>query len=217
MSQITCENLSIGYNNHAVIENLNFSVNSGDYLCITGENGSGKSSLVKTILGLQAPLKGRVIFSDGLTKNSIGYLPQRTEAQSDFPASVKEIILSGFQGKCGFRPFYNRHEKNLAVEAMQRIKIRELENKCFRELSGGQQQRVLLARALCAGSKALILDEPVSGLDPEAASDMYKIIDELNRREHTTIIMVSHDVDKALNFAGRVLNLPHERKNAHNG
>ena len=212
MAQIICENLSIGYSSHVVIENLNFHVNSGDYLCITGENGSGKSTLIKTSLGLQAPLRGTITFSEGLTRNDIGYLPQRTDSQKDFPASVREIVLSGFQGKCGFRPFYTRHEKSLAFESMLRMNICELERKCFRELSGGQQQRVLLSRAMCAGSKALILDEPVSGLDPEAASDMYKIINELNHSEHITIIMISHDIDKALNFAGRVLNLPHERR-----
>lgn len=209
MAQIICENLSIGYSNHAIIENLNFCVNSGDYLCITGENGSGKSTLIKTILGLQAPLRGTITFSEGLTRSDIGYLPQRTDSQKDFPASVREIVLSGFQGKCGFRPFYTRHEKSLAFESMQRMNIAHLEKKCFRELSGGQQQRVLLARAMCAGSKALILDEPVSGLDPEAASDMYKIINALNHSEHVIIIMISHDIDKALNFAGRVLNLTH--------
>ncbi|MBQ7561314.1 MAG: ABC transporter ATP-binding protein [Synergistaceae bacterium] len=204
---ITCENLSIGWDNRVIIKNLNFCVKSGDYLCIMGENGSGKSTLIKTILGLNKPLSGRIIFTDGLKKNEIGYLPQQKESQKDFPASVREIVLSGFQGRCGLRPFYNKREKIAAFEIMQKMKISDLEFKCYRELSGGQQQRVLLARALCAAQKVLILDEPITGLDPESASEMYLLLNELNRDKKIAIIMISHDIDKAAKYAKNLLRL----------
>ena len=163
MAYITVQDLSLGYDAHAIVEGLNFTVNAGDYLCIVGENGSGKTTLMKTLLHLQEPVGGQIRMGDGLKKNEIGYLPQQTMVQKDFPASVSEIVLSGCQGRCGFRPFYNKEEKQLAEENMKRMGITELANRCYRELSGGQQQRVLLARALCATRKILLLDEPVSG------------------------------------------------------
>ncbi|MBQ7594701.1 MAG: ATP-binding cassette domain-containing protein [Synergistaceae bacterium] len=186
MHKIICENLSLGYGDKVIVENLSFSVNAGDYLCIVGENGSGKSTLIKTILGLRSPIEGRIIL-DGLAKNEIGYLPQQKDFQRDFPASVREIVLSGFQGSCGFRPFYSRREKELAFEAMRKTNIHELAKRCYRELSGGQQQRVLLARALCAVKKVLVLDEPVTGLDPEASLKMYDVVNELNHQGVTVI------------------------------
>ncbi len=206
MSQIICENLSLGYSSNVIIRDLSFCVDSGEYLCITGENGSGKSTLVKAILGLKAPLAGRITFSEGLTKSDISYLPQQTESQKDFPASVMEIVLSGCQGKSFFHPFYNSKDKRLASESMSKMNIRDLAFRCYRELSGGQQQRVLLARALCSSSKVLILDEPVSGLDPQAAHNMYKIVGELNQ-SGVTIIMISHDIEYALKYSSRVLKL----------
>ena len=169
--QILCENLSIGYGSMVLHDNINFSVNKGDYLCIIGENGCGKSTLMRTLLGLQPPLGGKIVFGDGLKQNEIGYLPQQTAVQKDFPASVREIILSGCQNKCGLRPFYSRKEKRVAGEMMEKLQITHISNKCFRELSGGQQQRVLLARALCATSKILLLDEPVTGLDLNMMAD----------------------------------------------
>lgn len=205
--QILCENLSIGYGSVVLHDNINFSVNKGDYLCIIGENGCGKSTLMRTLLGLQPPLGGKIIFGDGLKKNEIGYLPQQTSVQKDFPASVRKIILSGCQNKCGLRPFYSRKEKQIASEMMEKLQITHISNKCFRELSGGQQQRVLLARALCSTSKILLLDEPVTGLDPKASEEMYQFISRINREEDITIIMISHDVDNAMNDATRVMKI----------
>lgn len=205
--QILCENLSIGYGNMVLHDNINFSVNKGDYLCIIGENGCGKSTLMRTLLGLQPPLEGKIVFGDGLKQNEIGYLPQQTAVQKDFPASVREIILSGCQNKCGLRPFYSRKEKQVASEMMEKLQITHISNKCFRELSGGQQQRVLLARALCATSKILLLDEPVTGLDSKASEEMYQFISRINREEDITIIMISHDVDNAINDATRVMKI----------
>lgn len=206
MAQLTCQNLTVGYDGRTVLQGLNFEVNPGDYLCIVGENGSGKSTLMKTILGLQAPISGRILTGDGLRKNEIGYLPQQTQAQKDFPASVREIVLSGCQGRCGRRPFYSKEEKRLAEENIGKMGIGSLTKRCYRELSGGQQQRVLLARALCATRKMLLLDEPVSGLDPSAAADMYATIRKLNR-EGITILMISHDIAAAAREAKHILHL----------
>ena len=172
MAQLICQNLCVGYDGKPVLQDLNFEVFAGDYILIVGENGSGKSTLMKTILNLQSPISGRIITGDGLKKNEIGYLPQQNIIQKDFPASVMEIVLSGCQGRCGLRPFYSKREKNLALEAMEKIHITQLSKRCFSELSGGQKQRVLLARALCATQKMLLLDEPVSGLDPKATAEM---------------------------------------------
>ncbi len=206
MALLTIQNLSLGYDSHAFVEGLNFSVNTGDYLCIVGENGSGKTTLMKTLLHLQEPVGGQILIGDGLKRNEIGYLPQQTIVQKDFPASVREIVLSGCQGRCGLRPFYNRDEKQLAEENMERMGIRELADRCYRELSGGQQQRVLLARALCATRKVLLLDEPVSGLDPRVTAEMYSLIAELNR-EGITIIMISHDIAAAVRYASHILHI----------
>ena len=206
MSLITVEDLSLGYESHIILENLNFSVNSGDYLCIVGENGSGKTTLMNTLLHLQEPVSGRILFGDGLKKNEIGYLPQQTVIQKDFPASVREIVLSGCQGRCGLRPFYSREEKKLADYNMKRMDISSLAKRCYRDLSGGQQQRVLLARALCAAEKVLLLDEPVSGLDPKVTAVMYGIISKLNQ-EGITVIMISHDISAAMRFASHILHI----------
>lgn len=207
MAQLTCQDLSLGYDAKVILRDLSFSVHAGDYLCIVGENGSGKSTLMKTILGLQAPIRGEVLTGDGLKPNEIGYLPQQTVVQKDFPASVREIVLSGCQGRCGLRPFYNREEKRIASQAMERMGISELEKRCYRELSGGQQQRVLLARALCATRKVLLLDEPVSGLDPRVTAEMYRLIEGLNREDRITIIMISHDVAAAVSYASHILHI----------
>ncbi|MBP1590558.1 MAG: metal ABC transporter ATP-binding protein [Oscillospiraceae bacterium] len=206
MALLTVKDLSLGYDNRAIAEDLNFTVSAGDYLCIVGENGSGKSTLMKTLLHLQAPLKGEIITGDGLKNNEIGYLPQQTIVQRDFPASVREIVLSGCQSRCGLRPFYNKEEKALASESMKRMGITNLADRCYRELSGGQQQRVLLARALCATRKVLLLDEPVSGLDPKVTAEMYELIKELND-EGITIIMISHDIAAALRYASNILHI----------
>lgn len=207
MAQLTCTSLVLGYDGKEILENISFSVNSGDYLCIVGENGSGKSTLMKTLLGLQAPIRGKVLTGYGLKQNEIGYLPQQTEVQKDFPASVREIVLSGCQGRCGSRPFYNKEEKQLAADAMEKMQIAQLAKRCYRELSGGQQQRVLLARALCATRKMLLLDEPVSGLDPKVTAEMYALIEKLNREDGITVIMISHDIAAAVKYASHILHI----------
>lgn len=206
MALITVKELSLGYDNIEIANNINFSVSQGDYLCIVGENGSGKTTLMKTLLGLKDPLRGQILTGDGLMKNEIGYLPQHTDVQKDFPASVKEIVLSGCQSHCGFKPFYSRKDKELANENMEKMGITHLKGRSYRQLSGGQQQRVLLARALCATRKILLLDEPVSGLDPEATYEMYRLIEKLNK-ENVAVIMISHDIDSALAYATHVLHM----------
>ena len=207
MNLITCENLTLGYEGKAILSGLNFTVNSGDYLCIVGENGSGKSTLMKTLLHLQPPMDGSITLGNSLKASEIGYLPQQTALQRDFPASVEEIVMSGFLGRMGIRPFYNSAEKKEARELMEKTRITDLANRCYRELSGGQQQRVLLTRALCATRKILLLDEPVSGLDPVATADMYQIIDQLNKEDKVTIIMISHDISEVATYASHVLHI----------
>ena len=207
MAQLTCQNLCVGYDGKSVLQDLNFEVFVGDYLCIVGENGSGKSTLMKTILGLQMPISGRILTGDGLRKNEIGYLPQQTVVQKDFPASVREIVLSGCQGRCGSRPFYNKEEKKLVADAMEKMRVAPLAKRCYRTLSGGQQQRVLLARALCATQKMLLLDEPVSGLDPKVTAEMYILIEKLNREDGITVVMISHDLNAALQYASHILHI----------
>lgn len=207
MSQLICHNLILGYGGQIVAENVNFAVNKGDYLCIVGENGSGKSTLVKTLLHLQKPLQGTITAGDGLTLKEIGYLPQQKASQKNFPATVQEIVLSGCLSRCGWRPFYNKAEKQRAEEAMERMLITTLADNCYGDLSGGQQQRVLLARALCATRTMLLLDEPVTGLDPEATTELYKLIKELNEVDGITIIMVSHDIKAALKDATHILHV----------
>ncbi len=208
MAYFTCENLSYGYETGTVIEDLNFTVNAGDYLCIVGENGSGKSTLIKGLLGLKAPQSGRITVADGLNQRSIGYLPQQTPVQRDFPASVMEVVLSGrLSVQKGFHPFYTKRDKADAIDKMEKLSILDLKNKCYRDLSGGQQQRVLLARALCATEKLLLLDEPVTGLDPLMTADFYKLIAHIHRRHGVTVIMVSHDMESALRYATHILHL----------
>ena len=206
MPQIICENVSLGYENRPILKDLSFTVNSGDYLCIVGENGSGKSTLMKTMLALTPPLAGCIRMEEGLTSTQIGYLPQQTQVHRDFPASVREVVLSVFQGRCGLRPFYTKAEKKAAQENMERMAIAQFARKCYRELSGGQQQRVLLARALCATRKCLLLDEPVSGLDPKVTTEMYEIIRSLHA-EGITVIMISHDIHAALEYATHILHI----------
>ncbi|MBS6397251.1 MAG: ABC transporter ATP-binding protein [Clostridiales bacterium] len=210
MAQLTCRDLMLGYEGKAVVRDLNFSVNSGDYLCIVGENGSGKSTLIKALLGLKLPMAGEIIKGDGLDRDGIGYLPQQTMVQRDFPASVWEIVLSGCLNRQGFCPFYSRESKALARENMEKLGISHLEKRCYRELSGGQQQRVLLARALCATKYMLLLDEPVAGLDPVAMQEMYEVLERLNREEKITVIMVSHDIEAAAAYASHILHISEE-------
>ena len=207
MEQIICQNLAIGYDGRILLQDINFSVKEGEYLCIIGENGSGKSTLMRTLLHLQPSISGRIIFGDGIKSDEIGYLPQQTVIQKDFPASVREIVLSGCQNRVGMRPFYNGSEKKRANEMMEKLQILNLANRCYRELSGGQQQRVLLARALCATKKILVLDEPVSGLDPKVTEEMYRLIEKINDEDKITIIMISHDMHAAMKYASHILHI----------
>mgnify|MGYP005757703685 CR=1 FL=1 len=207
MAQFICQNLTLGYDGKTVINDISFSINAGDYFCIVGENGSGKSTLMKTLLHLHPPISGSILIGNELKYNEIGYLPQQTLVQQDFPASVREIVLSGCQSRCGFRPFYNKSEKILAEEIMEKMKITHISKKCYRELSGGQQQRVLLARALCSTRKILLLDEPVSGLDPKVTLEMYNLIRDLNQIDGITIIMISHDIASAIKYASHIIHI----------
>lgn len=207
MPLIKCENVSIGYEGQTVVKDLNFAIEKGDYLCIVGENGSGKSTLVKSLLGLKSVEKGRITFGDGLRQNKIGYLPQQNDTQKDFPASVYEVVLSGRLNSRGFHPFYTSGDKREAVEKMELLGIRDLERQCFRDLSGGQKQRVLLARALCATKSLLLLDEPVTGLDPIVTGEFYQLIRRINRDSGIAVVMVSHDIESAVEDASHILHL----------
>lgn len=206
MSLISCKNVYLSYESNTVINNLNFEVNEGDYLCIVGENGSGKSTLIKSVLGLKQTASGHLHITGGINGGEIGYLPQQTTAQKDFPASVAEVVLSGcIAEKKGL--FFSLSQRRKAEENMKKLDILSLKNKCYRELSGGQQQRVLLARALCAGGKLLLLDEPVTGLDPIVTGELYALIDRLNREDGVTVVMVSHDLFSATQYATHILHL----------
>ena len=209
VTQIECRNLALGYDGKVVVEGLNFSVCQGDYLCIVGENGAGKSTLIKTLLRLKNPISGEIVMNDELKSGGIGYLPQQSEIQRDFPAAVKEIVLSGCLKIKGFSPFYSKVQKEVALENMKKLGIADIANRSYRELSGGQQQRVLLARALCASRKILLLDEPAAGLDPVATADMYSVIEELNS-SGITVVMVSHDIHAAVKYAEHILHISHK-------
>ena len=211
MSYFSLNKIGFSYEGKVVLEDIHFSVEKGDYLCIVGENGAGKSTLLKGILGLKKPNEGDIILGDGLKRQDIGYLPQQTEAQKDFPASVYEVVESGCLNKLSLFPFYRKEDKKRVEDALRFLNIENLRKSCYRELSGGQQQRVLLARALCAGSKLLILDEPVAGLDPKAQTELYDLIDRLNKELKITIIMVSHDVKEIVQRAKHILHLAHKQ------
>ena len=204
MSYIKCKDLSVGYDGNIVSQGINFNLEAGDYLCIVGENGAGKSTLMKTILGLIPKLSGEMEYGEDLSKSDIGYLPQQTLLQKDFPASVREIVLSGHIGKGSLH--YSRIQKQIARESMEYMSISNLANKCYMDLSGGQKQRVLLARALCATSKLILLDEPVTGLDPKVTTDFYNLVKKLND-DGISIIMVSHDIDSSIKYASHILHI----------
>lgn len=204
---ITCEHVDFGYENYDAVIDVTMKVFPKDYLCIVGENGSGKSTLMKGILGLLKPTGGKLTVSEDLRRTGIGYLPQQTAAQRDFPATVYEVVQSGCLSRRGNRPFYSRKEKERTMESMEKLGIMPLKNHCYRELSGGQQQRVLIARALCATNRLLILDEPITGLDPSAIQEFYGIIRKLNREEDVAVLMVSHDIRNIVTQANKILHL----------
>ncbi|MBO4731610.1 MAG: ABC transporter ATP-binding protein [Spirochaetaceae bacterium] len=210
MALLTCENLSIGYGSHIIQKDLNITITSGEYFVITGENGTGKSTLIKTLLGFQKPLAGSITFSKELDTCSIGYLPQQNASLKDFPATVREIVLSGRQGNLGLFPFYTKQDKTIVLQNMQKLGIEHLADKSFYELSGGQQQRVLLARALCAAKDMLLLDEPVKGFDTKITQTMYEDIEQLNKNG-MTIIMITHDLAAAERYGTQILRLTRDR------
>ena len=204
---LSCRDVSLGYEGQTVLTHLNLSVRTGDYLCVVGDNGSGKSTLLRGLLGLLPPLSGEIWRAPELRQGAVGYLPQQTQAQRDFPATVSEVVLSGCLNQRGVRFFYSAAQKSAALMNMGKLGILELKDASYRSLSGGQQQRVLLARALCAAGRLLILDEPITGLDPAAAQDLYKTLTYLNRKEGMAVIMVTHDLRPALRGAGTVLHI----------
>ncbi len=210
MAQITCKDLSFAYDGQTVLSDINFSIDAGAYLCIVGENGSGKTTLMRGILGLKAPSKGTITFGD-IKPTEIGYLPQQTQIQRDFPASVREVVLSGRINSMHGRLFYNAEDKAAAQANMERLGIEDIAERSYLELSGGQQQRVLLARAMCATKKLLLLDEPVTGLDPVAANEMYNLIKLINLCDNTSVVMISHDIHAAVRYATHILHLGHSQ------
>ncbi len=207
MRLIDCQNLSFSYEGKIILENLNFQINKGDYLCILGENGSGKTTLMKGLLNLKSPSSGKIVMENDMKKTKIGYLPQQTQAQKDFPASVSEVVLSGCINSLKGRFFFGKKEKEKANENMEKLGVYHLKNRCYRELSGGQQQRVLLARTLCATETMICLDEPATGLDPLVTKDLYKVIDDINKKLGITVVMISHDVESAVKRATHILHL----------
>lgn len=217
MALITCRDVGLRYENTVAVENVSFTVSEGERLCIVGENGSGKSTLLLGLLGLMQPFTGEIVYGDGLRRDEIGFLPQQTPVQRDFPASVREVVLSGCLGRCGARPFYSAADRKRCQESMRRLGIETLVRRSFRELSGGQQQRVLLARALCATTKLLLLDEPATGLDPIVTAELYAAVDELNRCDHVAVVMVSHDIAAAVQGGGQILQLDSRQGAAYYG
>ena len=204
---LACRDVSLGYEGQSVLTHLDLSIREGDYLCIVGDNGSGKSTLLRGLLGLLPPQSGEIWRSPDIRRGNLGYLPQQTRAQRDFPATVYEVVLSGCLNQKKNRFFYSAAQKSQALMNMGKLGVLELKNQCYRDLSGGQQQRVLLARALCAASSLLILDEPITGLDPAAAQDLYKTLAYLNEKERMAVVMVTHDLKAALKSARTVLHI----------
>ena len=204
---IVCRDVSLGYEGQSVLTHLDLTIRTGDYLCIVGDNGSGKSTLLRGLLGLLPPQSGQILRSPELQRGAIGYLPQQTRAQRDFPATVYEVVLSGCLNQKKNRFFYSAAQKSQALMNMGKLGVLELKDQCYRDLSGGQQQRVLLARALCAASSLLILDEPITGLDPSSAQDFYQVVRHLNRDEGVAILMVSHDIQNMVHQAKKILHL----------
>lgn len=208
---MTCENVTFSYENQVVVSDLSFTVKEGDYLCIIGENGTGKSTLMKGMLGLKKPAAGKIVLGEGILQKEIGYVPQQTPAQRDFPASVREVVLSGCLSSRGLLPGFGAKEKQIAEEKMELLGITALQNKSFKELSGGQRQRVLLARSLCAAKKLILLDEPTTGLDPLATEEFYHLLLNLNQKYQITVIMVSHAIREAFAHADHILYLSQNR------
>ena len=207
MTLIRCSDVTLGYEGVTAVSHLSFTVEEGDYLCIIGDNGTGKSTLIRAILGLKRTSGGEITYEAGLRQNQIGYLAQQTEVQKDFPASVWEVVLSGCLNRKGIVPLYTPGDKKRAASALETLSIVNLKNKCYRELSGGQQQRVLLARALCAADRLFALDEPTTGLDPNMTTEFFVFMQRLNQTKGTAVVMVTHDTHCAVKYAKHILQL----------
>ena len=207
MSQIVCKDVTLAYDGRVILDNINLEISKGDYLSIIGENGTGKSTFVKALLGLIRLSKGEIIFGEGLERDQIGYLPQQTVVQKDFPASVYEIVLSGCINRKGLFPFYTKEDRKRADEALKKINAYSLRKESFRELSGGQQQRVLIARALCATGQVLLLDEPTAALDPVVSNELYRAIAHLNKDHKITVILITHDSAAVTRDSNKILKL----------
>ena len=206
MSLIEIRNLSLGYDKDIILKHVNLDIEENDFICIVGPNGSGKSTLVKGILGLIKPIKGKVKYN-GLKQNFIGYMPQETKVDANFPASVFEIVLSGTLNSEKYKMFYTKSQKETAMNNMKLLGIEKLKNKSFCDLSGGQRQKVLLARSLSATTKLLILDEPSNNLDSKSKSELYKTIIDLNKNHGITVIMITHDLDHDNLIGNKILSL----------
>lgn len=211
MALIECKDVCLGYEGKVILEDINFKLHGGEYLFIVGENGTGKSTLIKGLLKLKKTMSGSIVMGEGLKSTEIGYLPQQTVAQKDFPASVYEVVLSGRLNSLGLKPFYGRKDKSDAMDKLRLMGIEHLKNKCYYDLSGGQQQRVLLARAMCATKKVILLDEPVAGLDPIVTVELYELIAKINKEYGITVIMVSHDMEAMTKYASHILHLSHRQ------
>ncbi len=201
-----CNNLCLGYGSTLIQENLNIQIDKGDYVFILGENGTGKSTLIKTILGFIKPYSGTIEYSPEWDRKKIGYLPQTSEIQKTFPATVKEIVLSGCQSELGIFPFYKKQHIQKAMNNLKKLGMEEYAGRSFKELSGGQQQRILFARALCATASVIIMDEPAKGFDSVTTQKMYEIVGELNA-QGVTVITISHDAQAAQKYAGKIIRL----------
>ena len=207
MSLVKFENVTRGYEGRPVVTGLDFAIEKGDYVCVIGQNGSGKSTMMKSLLGFISPMSGKI--TKNIPKNAVGYMPQQQPSQADFPASVWEVVLSGCQGRRAFAPFYSRDDRELAKNHMELMNITHLAEQSFRELSGGQKQRVLLARTLCAATEMILLDEPTAGLDPIVTKELYELVQRINREKKMTVVMISHDLTSALESASHILHLDH--------
>jgi len=208
MSIIEIKNLSFSYDKQTILENINLKVEENDFLAIIGPNGGGKSTLLKLILGI-IPIKDGSIHTFGAypKKNleKIGYVPQNTNVNTDFPIKVIEVVLMGHIGTK--RPLfgYAEEEKLCALGALAQVGMEAYANARIGSLSGGQRQRVMIARALCAHPKILILDEPTASIDVEGQRQIYELLKRLN--EYITIIVVSHDISVIMQYANKVVHI----------
>jgi zinc transport system ATP-binding protein len=211
MPIIKVSNLSVKYGNTEALQDLSFSIEKGDYVALAGPNGAGKTTLAKAILGLAPVSSGNIeIFGEDRKKfkawQRLGYLPQKLHSFNPlFPATVSEVVDMGLLAGKKLPRRLNAKDKQKRETAMKLLDISDLADKPLRSLSGGQQQRAFLARALASEPELLILDEPGSALDPQSRDSFFKLIQHLNKEHQVTIIMVTHDVGHAGEFANKLL------------